>query len=127
MTDPSQAPRGWRAALRHAFATEPPGPAEPTVEERDALEPLLREVRKRGMVGPAILFLESVRPLNNVGAQALHFMQPFATAVLDPVRYTTLSRYLERRGSIEWVVQELERGPAPTNPPAPTDPPAPAP
>jgi hypothetical protein len=36
-------------------------------------------------------------------------MQPFATAVLDPVRYATLSRYLERRGSIEWVVRELQR------------------
>jgi len=118
MSDPAQAPRGWRAALRHAFATEPPGPAEPTAEERAALEPLLREVRKRRMVGPAILFLESVRPLNNVGAQALHFMQPFATAVLDPVRYTTLSRYLERRGSIEWVVQELAR--EPTDPPSST-------
>jgi hypothetical protein len=29
--------------------------------------------------------------------------------VLDPVRYATLSRYLERRGSIEWVVRELQR------------------
>ena len=44
-----------------------------------------------------------------MGAQALHFMQPFATAVLDPERYATLSRYLERRGSVEWVAGELRR------------------
>jgi hypothetical protein len=104
-----QPPRGWRAQLRHAFAVEKPGPAEPTPEERAALEPLIREVRKRGLVGPAVLFLESVAPLNNVGAQTLHFMQPMATAVLDPVRYATLAKYLERRGSVAWVVQELQR------------------
>jgi len=102
-------PSRLRAALRHAFAVEPAGPAEPSPEERAALEPLIAEVRRRGMVGPAVLFLESVSPLNNVGAQSLHFMQPFATAVLDPVKYATLARYLEKRGSVAWMVGELQR------------------
>ncbi len=104
-------PRGRRlaSALRHAFAVEPPGPAEPSPEERAALEPLISEIRRRGLVAPAVLVLESCAPLNTVGAQALHFMQPFATAVLDPVRYAMLSRYLERRGSVEWMVGELRR------------------
>jgi hypothetical protein len=97
------------STLRHAFAVEPSGPAEPTPDERAALDPLLAEIRRRGLVAPAVIFLESCAPLNTVGAQALHFMQPFATAVLDPVRYATLSRYLDRRGSIEWVVRELQR------------------
>ena len=35
--------------------------------------------------------------------------QPFATAVLDPVRYAVLVKYLERRGSIAWLAQELQR------------------
>lgn len=100
--------RTFREALRHAFAVDPPGPAEPSPEERAALDPLIAEVRKRGMTRPALLFLESVRPLNRVGAQALHFMQPFATAVLDPVRYEVLSQYLERRGSIEWLALQFE-------------------
>ncbi len=114
MTTPTPPPRRtFREALRHAFAVEPPGPAEPTPEERAAIEPLIAEVRRRGMTGPAILFLESVAPLNNIGAQALHFMQPMATAVLDPVRYRVLSGYLERRGSIQWMVQELQREPSP--------------
>ena len=100
---------GLRAALRHAFAVEPAGPAEPTPEERAALEPLIAEVRRRGMATPAVLFLEGCAPLNGVGAQALHFLQPFATAILDPVRYATLARYLERRGSVAWLVRELQR------------------
>ena len=107
--------RRLTSTLRHAFAIEPSGPAEPTPDERAALDPLLAEIRRRGLVAPAVIFLESCAPLNTVGAQALHFMQPFATAVLDPVRYATLSRYLERRGSIEWVVRELQRD---TSPPA---------
>jgi hypothetical protein len=98
-----------RATLRHAFAVEPAGPAVPTPEERAALDPLLSEIRRRGLAGPAALFLEGLTPLNGIGAQALHFMQPFATAVLDPVRYATLTRYLERRGSIAWLVGELQR------------------
>ena len=98
-----------RDAIRHAFAVEPDGPAVPSPEERAALEPLIAEIRRRGLVGPAVLFLEGVSPLNNVGAQALHFMQPFATAALDPVRYATLARFLEKRGSVAWVVAELQR------------------
>jgi hypothetical protein len=96
-------------AFRHAFAVEPAGPAEPSAEERAALDPLIAEIRRRGIAGPAALFLEGLTPLNGIGAQALHFMQPFATAVLDPVRYATLTRYLERRGSIAWLVAELHR------------------
>jgi hypothetical protein len=98
-----------RDALRHAFAVERPGPCEPSPEERAALEPLIAEVRRRGLAGPAVLFLESVEPLNNVGAQSLHFLQPIATAVLDPMRYATLARYLERRGSVAWIAGELRR------------------
>lgn len=101
-------PEKFKRALRHAFAVDPPGPAEPTPEERAALEPLIAEVRKRGMTMPALLFLESMRPLNSIGAQALHFMQPFATAVLDPVRYEALARYMEKRGSVEWLARQLE-------------------
>ena len=105
-------PRGLRAALRHAFLVEPEGPAEPDAAERAAIEPLLAEVRRRGLAVPAVLFLESVAPLNGVGAQALHFLQPFATAVLDPVRYAALARFLERRGSVAWMVEELsDKGP----------------
>jgi hypothetical protein len=101
-------PERFKQAWRDAFWVEPPGPAEPTPEERAALDPLIREIKKRGMATPALLFLESVRPLNGIGAQALHFMQPFATAVLDPVRYETLSKYLEKRGSVEWLARQLE-------------------
>ena len=104
-------PSRLRNTLRHAFAVEPPGLAVPSPEERAALDPLIAEIRRRGLVTPAVFFLESVEPLNNVGAQALHFMQPFATAVLDPVRYAVLVKYLERRGSITWFAQELQREP----------------
>ena len=100
---------GLRDALRHAFAVERPGPAEPSPEERAALEPLIAEVRRRGLAGPAVMFLEGVEPLNNVGAQSLHFLQPIATAVLDPLRYATLARYLERRGSVAWIAGELRK------------------
>ena len=86
----------FRDALRHAFAVEPAGPAEPSAEERAALDPLIAEVRRRGMVGPAVLFLESVSPLNNVGAQSLHFMQPFGSES-EVRRITVPSSAISRR------------------------------
>ena len=95
--------------LKHAFAVEAPGPAIPTADELAALDPLLKEVVRRRMVQPAILFLESMRGLNFVAGQTMHFFQPFATAVVDPVRFETLARYCERRGSIDWLCDELTR------------------
>lgn len=95
--------------LKRAFAVDPPGPAEPDPQERAALESILAEIARRRMTGPAILFLESMRGMNAIASQAMVFLQPFATVVLDQARYDALARYLERRGSIDWICDELAR------------------
>lgn len=102
--------------LKNAFAVEKPGPAPPSDVELAALEPLLAEVVRRRMVGPALISLEAMRGLNSVGAQAMHFFQPFATAVLDPVRYGAIASYMEKRGAIDWLCQELTRRESAGNP-----------
>lgn len=97
-----------RAALRHAFHVDPPGVAVPTPEEERLLLRVVREVVARGMAQPALLFLESLRPLNGVGAQAMHFLQPFASVIVQPQAYERIAAFLERRGSIEWVCRAIE-------------------
>ncbi len=60
------------------------------------------------MTGPATLFLESVRPLNNIGASAIRFFEPIASGVVDQRALRDLSTFLELRGSIDWVLSRLD-------------------
>jgi hypothetical protein len=52
--------------------------------------------------------LEMSRPLNYVSAQLLHFLQPMAAIVTDTTGYEEITRFLEQRGSIDFVCQRLE-------------------
>lgn len=63
---------------------------------------------ERRLETPAILFLESVRPLSFVGAQGLYFLEPFARAIFDVTEYQRLARLLERRENLEVLVRAVE-------------------
>lgn len=108
--------RGWRDALRHAFAVDPPGAAVLTEAEAAVVARLADEVVRRGMVTPALLALESFRPLNAVAAGAMHALAPFVPIVADPAAFATLAALLERRGSIEAICKEIERRAAAIDP-----------
>ena len=97
----------WRW-LQHAFAVEPPGPYEPTGDERDVVERLCREIAKRRLDAAALFFLESSRPLNYVGAQTLHFFSPIVSAVCDADGVNRFARFLEHRGAVDYLCNRLE-------------------
>ncbi len=92
----------------HAFATDPPGPAQPTDRQRALIERLCHEVVRRRMTAPAHLLLEMGRPLNYVSAQLMVFFQPFLTAITDASAYDELTAFLEQRGSLEYIEGRLE-------------------
>ncbi len=94
--------------LKHAFATDPPGPAKPDETQRALLEKLCREVVRRRLTTPVLLMLESSRPLNYVSAQLLHYLQPIVSILADTANYQKLTAFLEQRGSIDYVYQRLE-------------------
>jgi hypothetical protein len=61
------------------------------------------------MATPAIFFLESMKPLGFVGAQAMHFFRPIVSIVLrEPAAYDRLTKLLERRGAVELLLRRLE-------------------
>jgi len=62
----------------------------------------------RGLETPAILFLESVRPLSFVGSQAMVFLGPFAHAIFTTRDYDRLASLLERRQNLEQLVRAIE-------------------
>jgi len=94
--------------LKHAFAVDPDGPAEATDAERAVAARLCREIVRRRMATPALMFLEMCRPLNYLGSQAMHFFAPVATTLFNAHGYRTFAGFLERRGSIDYLCREIE-------------------
>ncbi|WP_437201194.1 hypothetical protein [Planctomicrobium sp. SH664] len=110
---------------QHAFALDQGTP--PTKEDLQIVDALAREVVRRQMAPPALMFLEMSRPLNVLGAQALNFFAPFVTSILPEASeptptnstakasvrlsadsYQRFSRFLERRDAIELLCQRIE-------------------
>jgi hypothetical protein len=100
----------WLDLLRHAFAIPAEADFAATEAQRALAERLCAVIRERGLAAPALIVLESFRPLNYVGAQSLHFFTPFLMALSDTTAVETLARLLERPGSVEFLCRILERG-----------------
>jgi hypothetical protein len=100
--------RDW---FRHAFAVDPPGPAQPTPEQQLAVDWVCVQIAKRHMTTPGLIFLEMSRPLNWIGAQTMHFFRPGVWALAaEPTydAYKQFSTFLEQRGSTEYLAERVE-------------------
>lgn len=96
-----------RQEFAHAFAVEPTGsPLAP--EETALLEKIATLVVKRGMAVPAVLFLESVGPLNFLGSQVVHGLRPFLELVCSPADMERLATVLERRESVSHLIALIQ-------------------
>ena len=95
--------------LKHAFAIDPPGAAEPTEDQKPVVEKVCQEVIRRRMATPALIMLETFRPLNFVGSQVLHFFHPIVSAILTTEAYKHFTEFLERRGSVDYLCQRIEQ------------------
>lgn len=97
--------------LRHAFAVEPPGPIEPTPLQQPAVDWACIQIAKRRLTTPGLMALEMSRPLNYIAANVMHIAQPVVWAMLPQERlsdYEEFARFLERRGSIEYLARRVE-------------------
>lgn len=72
------------------------------------MERIAEEIVRRRMGGAALVFLESSRPLAGMGAAAMHFLQPFASAVIRPHLWGVLTSFLERGGAAEYLCLRIE-------------------
>lgn len=88
----------------------PPGPSEGALRPED--ERLLDRIADRvvgmSMTVPAILFLESVKPLSFVGSQALYFFEPMVRAFFTVPEYERFAALLERRETLEALLVRIE-------------------
>lgn len=77
-------------------------------EENAVLEKLARKVVDKGMTVPAILFLESVKPLNYIGSQAMVFFEPMVQTIFNFKDYDTIRVALEKRETLEILLLKIE-------------------
>jgi hypothetical protein len=99
---------GLQARLHQAFALEPEG-APLSVEELALLERVAEAVVNREMAVPAVVFLESVGPMNFLGSQALHFFTPILEVVFPQRDVERVALLLERRDTLSRLASLIER------------------
>ena len=97
-----------RQEFIHAFAL---APAELgfAPEETALLEKVSRLIVKQGMAVPALLFLESLEPLNFLGSQVLHGFRPLLELVCDATEMERLAAVLERRDSVPRLITLIQK------------------
>ena len=90
----------------HAFAVED-STQEWSVQERELVERLARFVVRRRMTTPALMVLETGRPLNFIGSQFLVFLSPFLKFVFNPAECDRFTEILQKRHSINFIIDAI--------------------
>jgi hypothetical protein len=76
--------------------------------EAELMRRLAAKVVEWQMTVPAILFLESVKPLNYIGAQAMVFFEPIVQTVFNLKDYDTMRIMMEKRENVELLLLKIE-------------------
>ena len=94
------------AGFKHAFTT-----GGEKLEDSDTalIRKLADFVVKRDMSVPAVMFLESVRPLNFVGSQSMVFFKPILSRFFSRYEYDRIANILEKRKVVDLLINEIEK------------------
>jgi hypothetical protein len=80
-----------------------------TPQQEEILTKIAKKVVHWKMSVPAVLFLESVKPLNYVGSQMMAFFEPFVHALFSWKDYDEVRKMMEERGTVEKLLQRIEQ------------------
>ena len=95
-------------ALKHAFAIQSETDTVFTEEQKNLVDKVCREISRRHLTTPALIFLESFRPLNYIGSQILHYFHPFISAITNANGYRIFTEFLEKRSSVDYLYDRIE-------------------
>jgi hypothetical protein len=98
---------GFWSRFKKAFAIPRDKPL--TDRQRQWLERIAQEAVRRGMTTPALLVLETVKPVNYVGAHVLLFFKPVMSAVIPPEDCDEAADLLEKRSALETLREMIEK------------------
>jgi len=80
-----------------------------TPKQEEILDKISRKVVQWKMAVPAIMFLESVKPLSYLGSQVMVFFEPFVHALFNFPEYSEFQQMMERRENVERLLQRIEK------------------
>ena len=80
-----------------------------TEDDRALLDRLARRVVELKLETPALLTLETARPLSVIAGQAMLFFEPFAQALFHFPEYRRVAALVERREALEALAAMIER------------------
>jgi len=75
----------------------------------ELIDKIAKKIVDMRMTVPAILFLESVKPLSFIGSQVMVFFQPIFRTFFSLHEYDEIALMLEERGNVERLILAIER------------------
>jgi hypothetical protein len=100
---------GFWAKFKDAFQIEDESKTVFSEEETALLNKVADAVVRKRLTTPAVMFLESVRPLNFLGSQVMVFFQPIVSLAVSTKDMELLAQVLERRKSIPLLIEIIEK------------------
>ena len=104
-TSPQNRFKDW---WNHAFAVSPP---EQAITEDDEIlaKKVATFIVNRKLSAPAIMLLETGRPLNYIGSQFLVFLSPFISIIFSNSKeFDRFTQLIEKRDSIPCIIKHIE-------------------
>jgi hypothetical protein len=80
----------------------------PLERHREIMDRFAQRIVDWRMTAPAILFLESAKPLSFLGNQALVFFQPIVQSIFNFKTYDEFTEILEDRENLEYLLLKTE-------------------
>ena len=77
-------------------------------EQLALLEKVATWIVRRGLTTPAILFLETGKPINFLGSQLLIGFSPFIQAIFKGGEYQKFALILEKDANVELLIELIE-------------------
>jgi len=80
-----------------------------TPEQDEVLDKVAKKVVQKRMTVPALMFIESVKPLNFIGAQLMVFFEPIVQSLFEFKSYNIFREAIENRDNVEILMQKIEK------------------
>ncbi|MBT4333302.1 MAG: hypothetical protein HOD64_08485 [Candidatus Cloacimonetes bacterium] len=79
-------------------------------EERavELIEKLSKFIAEKRMAAPAIMTIESLRPLARIGSQLMHFLAPFAEVIFNAKEYQEFAALLENEEYVRLLIKRID-------------------
>ena len=81
---------------------------ELTSDEQAAMDRVAKFIVRFGITVPAVLWLESMRPLAYSGSQFMHILSPAISTFLPVHQWDALAELLEERDGIDALITHIE-------------------